>query len=82
MLNNAFHWAASFGSAVLLSMALAGVSHAEPLASAQDDPGRFARGAKAWANNCASCHITSGPQVISAMTSGVLWWHTCGCGLT
>ena len=56
MLNNSFHWAASFGSAVLLSMALAGVSHAELSASAQGDPGRFARGAKAWANNCASCH--------------------------
>ncbi|WP_157273741.1 cytochrome c [Thiobacillus denitrificans] len=56
MLNNSFHWAASLVSAVLLSMAMAGVSHAEPSASVQDDPGHFARGAQAWANNCASCH--------------------------
>lgn len=56
MLNQPFHQAASFGSVVLLAMAMAGGVHAETALGSQDDPGRFARGARAWANNCASCH--------------------------
>lgn len=48
--------ASLFGPALLLTLAFAGVAHAETSATTQDDPGRFARGAKAWANNCASCH--------------------------
>lgn len=56
MLNKSFQRAASFGLAALLATASVGVSFAEPTAPTQDDPGQFARGAKAWVNNCASCH--------------------------
>jgi len=56
MLKSTFLKASLFGPALLLAMSIAGVAHAEPSVTTQDDPGRFARGAKAWANNCASCH--------------------------
>ncbi len=48
--------ASLFGPALLLTLAFAGASHAETPATTPGDPGQFARGAKAWANNCASCH--------------------------
>lgn len=56
MLNSTFLKASFFGPTLLLVMSIAGVAHAETSVTTQDDPGRFARGAKAWANNCASCH--------------------------
>ena len=53
MLNKSFHLSSSLGAMVLLAMTFASAAQAvEP----QDDPGRFARGAQAWANNCGSCH--------------------------
>lgn len=53
MLKKSFHQPGLFGAAVLLAITLTSVAHAE---MTQDDPGRFAHGAKAWANNCGSCH--------------------------
>lgn len=62
MLNKSFQQPASIGLAALLMMALAGASYAEPSASSQADPGQLARGVKAWANNCASCHNLRPPS--------------------
>ncbi len=56
MLKSTFLKASLFAPALLLAIPIAGVAHAETSVTTQDDPGRFARGARAWANNCASCH--------------------------
>jgi len=56
MLKSTFLKARLFSSALFLALALGGGAHAETSATTQVDSGQFARGAKAWANNCASCH--------------------------
>lgn len=56
MLKKPFPQASLFISALLLTLGFAGIAHAGESALPQDDPGSFARGAMAWANNCASCH--------------------------
>lgn len=35
---------------------LVGSAHADEATVASNDPARFARGAKAWVNNCGNCH--------------------------
>lgn len=55
MSSPAFFQTGRWGTALLLTT-LVGVAHAGTTATLQNDPGRFARGAKAWADNCASCH--------------------------
>lgn len=56
MLKSTFLKTNLFSPALLLILALGGIAHAETPATTPGDPGQFARGAKAWANNCASCH--------------------------
>lgn len=56
MFDQSLHQASQLGVAIVLAMAFTGVAHAETASASPSDPGRFARGAKAWANNCASCH--------------------------
>lgn len=56
MLKKPFMRASLFGSALLLTPGFSGITHAGEPTLTREDPGRFARGAKAWVNNCASCH--------------------------
>ncbi|MDP1862549.1 MAG: cytochrome c [Thiobacillus sp.] len=56
MLKSTFSKTSLFSPALFLILVLGGGAHAETPVTTPGDPAQFARGAKAWANNCASCH--------------------------
>ncbi len=56
MLNKSFQFVRVAGSTLVLTIVLASAAHAETTDALQGDSGQSARGVKAWANNCASCH--------------------------
>ncbi len=54
-----------FGKTILIVAAIAASGLLQPLARAADqkpDSAAFARGAKAWANNCSRCHNMRDPK--------------------
>lgn len=46
----------AFGAALMLALPVVGADEQKP------DPAAFARGAKAWADNCARCHNMRDPK--------------------
>ncbi len=57
-----FQWASRLASAIILPVMFMGTAHADATTAKQNDPARFSRGAKAWANNCATCHNMRSPK--------------------